>query len=84
MDIFMISAQSSVMFPFGDRKALVSVDSNCSRHITGCYYDLVDIKPCDTSVNGAFEQRAQGNATHSGLLQLGSYFSRIRFLFQDS
>ena len=41
--------------------------------MTGCY-DLVDIKPCDKSVNGAFEQGWQGNATHSGLLQLGQLF----------
>ena len=73
MDIFMISAQSSIMFRFGDRKALLSVDSSCSRHMTGVY-DLVDIKPCDISVNGAFEQGSQGNATHSGLLQLGQLF----------
>ena len=37
-------------------------------------YDLVDIKPCDISMNGAFEQGSQGNATHSGLLQLGQLF----------
>ena len=61
------------MFPFRDRKALVSVDSNCSRHMTGLY-DLVDVKPCDISVNGAFKQVSQGNATHSGLLQLGQLF----------
>ena len=32
---FVISAQSSVTFPFGDRQVLVSIDSNCSRHMTG-------------------------------------------------
>ena len=36
---FMMSQRSTISFPFGDRKALVSIDSNCSRH-------LVNIQPC--------------------------------------
>ena len=73
LDIFMLSATTTVQFPFGDRKALVSINSNCSRHMTG-FYDLLDIKPCDVQVNGAFEQGSQGSATHSGMLQLGQLF----------
>ena len=69
----MISETSTVQFTFGDRKALVSVDSNCSRHMMG-FYDLLDIKPCDINVNGVLEQGSQGNATHSGKLQLGQLF----------
>ena len=69
----MISATSTVQFPFRDRKALVSVDSNCSRHVTG-FYVLLDIKPCDINVHGAFEQGSQGSSTHSGILQLGQLF----------
>ena len=42
LDIFMLLATSTVQFPFGDRKALVSINSNCSRHIMG-FYDLLDI-----------------------------------------
>ena len=38
------------------------------------FYDLVDIKTCDISVNGAFKLGSQGHATHSGLLQLGQLF----------
>ena len=69
----MISAFSTVQFPFGDRKALVSINSNCSRHMTG-FYDLLDVKSCDINVHRAFEQGSQGSATHSGILQLGQLF----------
>ena len=54
-DIFMITTNSSITFLFGDRKALVSVDSNCSRHMTR-FYDRVDTKPCDVQTNGSFQQ----------------------------
>ena len=74
----MISANLNIQFPFGDRKALVSVDSNCSRHFTG-FYDLLDIKSCNVTVNGAFQQGSQGTATHSGLLQLGQLFFENAF-----
>ena len=73
LNIFMISATSTVQFPFGDRKALVPVGRNCSGHMTG-FYDLFDIKPCKININGAFEQGSQGSATHSGMLQLGQLF----------
>ena len=63
LDIFMISATCTVQFPFRDRKALVSIDSSCSQQMTG-FYDLLDVKPCDINVHGAFEQGSQGSATH--------------------
>ena len=46
LNTFMNSANSSAQFPFGDTKAFMSVDSNCSRYMTG-FYKLLDIKPCD-------------------------------------
>ena len=83
LDIFMISATSTIQFPFEDRKALVSIDSNCSRHMAG-FYDLLNVKPCDINVHGAFEQGSQGSVMHSGMLyNWDNYFSRMQFLFQD-
>ena len=71
----MISAQSSVTFPFGDRQALVSIDSNCSRHMTG-FYTLLNSRPSDVLVDGAFQDGMPGRATSSGILQLGRLFFR--------
>ena len=68
--IFMISNSLTIQYPFGDRKALVSIDSNCSRHMPG-FYDLLDTTQCDVEVHGAFDQGQQGKATIQGLLQLG-------------
>ena len=82
LDIFMISALSTVQFQFGDRKALVSINSNCSRHMTG-FYDLLNVKPCDINVHGVFEQGCQGSATHSGILQLGQLFFEDAVFFKD-
>ena len=70
---FMISAQSSVTFPFGSREALVSIDSNCSRHMAG-FYMLLNFRPSDVLVDGSFQDGAPGRATSSGLLQLGRLF----------
>ena len=78
--VFMLSQQSSISFPFGDRKALVSIDSNCSRHMTG-FYSLINTKPCSVLVDGAFESGEPSRATHQGDLQLGQlYFSDMAFV----
>ena len=78
--VFMLSQQSSISFPFGDRKALVSIDSNCSRHMTG-FYSLINTKPCSVLVDGAFESGEPSRATHQGDLQLGQlYFSNTAFV----
>ena len=78
--IFMISGSSTIKFPFGDRRELVSIDSNCSHHMTG-FYDLLDTTPCDVEVHGAFDQGPQGKATVRGLLQLGQlYFEDTVFV----
>ena len=58
----------------------MSIDSNCSRHITG-FYDLLDTSPFDVEVYGAFDQGKQGKATTQGLLQLGQlYFEKTIFV----
>ena len=69
----MISASSTIQFPFGNRRALVSIDSNCSRHMTG-FYTLLNSKPCSLAVNGAFEGGKTGQATSVGTMQLGQLF----------
>ena len=80
--VFMLSQQSSISFPFefGDRKALVSIDSNCSPHMTG-FYLLINTKPCSVLVDGAFESGEPSRATHQSDLQLGQlYFSNTAFV----
>ena len=78
--MFMLSQQSSISFLFRDRKALVSIDSNCSRHMTG-FYSLINTKPCSVLVDGAFESGEPSRATHQGDLQLGQlYFSNTAFV----
>ena len=71
--VFMISEQSTLTFPFGDRRALVSIDSNCSRHMTG-FYTLHNPTNCHVIVDGAFAQGKSGKATYSGTMQLGNIF----------
>ena len=69
----MLSSSSTIKFPFSDRKALVSVGSNCSH--------LLDTTPCDVEVHGAFDQGQQWKATVQGLLQLGQlYFEDTVFV----
>ena len=67
---FMLSQRSTTSFPCGDRKALVSIDSNCSRYMTG-FCTLVNIQPCSILVEGAFDNGEPSRATYSGRLQLG-------------
>ena len=71
--VFMISEKSTLTFPFGDRRALVSIDSNCSRHMTG-FYTLHNPADCNIIVDGAFAQGKSGRATYSGTMQLGNIF----------
>ena len=71
--VFMISKKSTLTFPFGDRRALVSIDSNCSRHMTG-FYTLHNPADCNIIVDGAFAQGKSGRATYSGTMQLGNIF----------
>ena len=68
---FMMSDQSTINFPFGDRQALVSIDSNCSRHMTG-FYRLQDAKPCHVLVDGAIESGKHGVGRLRGTMQLGN------------
>ena len=56
---FMMNAATTLSFPFSERKALISIDSNCSRHMTG-YYLLSFTQPCTIYVDGAFEQQTPG------------------------
>ena len=77
---FMLNARSTVSFPFGDRKALVSVDSNCSRHMTG-FYRLVNARPCHIVVDGAFDNNNPGVGKLSGDMVLGDLcFSNTVFV----
>ena len=82
LDIFMISALSTVQFPFGDRKALVSINSNCSRHMTG-FYDLLDVKSCDINVHRALSRVLKAVQRTLEYYSRGNYSLRMRFLFQD-
>ena len=76
----MINGRSSVLFPFGDRKALVSIDSNCSRHMT-VFYRLANTKPCHIVVDGAFDKNNPGVGKLSGDMQLGDLcFSNTIFV----
>ena len=74
--VFMISESSTLTFPFGDRGALVSIDSNCSKHMTG-FYTLHNPTTCNVIVDGAFAQGKSGRATFSGTMQLGNIFLMI-------
>ena len=77
---FMLNARSTVSFPFGNRKALVSVDSNCSRHMTG-FYRLVNARPCHIVVDGAFDNNNPGVGKLSGDMVLGDLcFSNTVFV----
>ena len=55
---FKMNAAFTISFPFGDRQALITIDSNCSRLMTR-YCMLVGTKPCKICVD-AFEQQAPG------------------------
>ena len=77
---FMLNARSTVSFPFGDRKALVSIDSNCSQHMTG-FYRLVNTRPCHIVVDGAFDKNNPGVGKLSGDMVLGDLcFSNTVFV----
>ena len=64
---FMLSQRSTISFPFGDRKALVSIDSNCNRHVTG-FYTLVNVQPCSI----IFDDIAFVPGLRETILSLGS------------
>ena len=66
----MMNAATTLSFPFGERKALISIDSNCSRHMTG-YYSLMQTKPCTVYVGGAFEKQTPGVGKVLGTMQVG-------------
>jgi len=68
---FMMDAQTTVQLPFGDRKVLVSVDSNCSKHMTG-FYALQYAKPLAITVDGAIHGGASGQSTSVGFMTLGN------------
>ena len=67
---FMMTERSTVNFPFGDRRVLVSIDSNCSKHMTG-FYRLSDPIPCNVIVDGAIEDGHPGMGKVCGTMQLG-------------
>ena len=69
----MLSAAPMIGFPFNDRKALVSIDSNCSQHMTS-FYPILNPKPCNIHVAGAFAQHITVKGTFSGTMRLGNLF----------
>ena len=69
----MINEHIIVSFPIGDRRALVSIDSNCSRYMTG-FYLLSKPTPCNVIVDGAFVQGESGRGIDSGTMQFGNRF----------
>ena len=69
----MINDRSSVAFPFGDRKALVSIDLNFSGHTT-VFYCLANTKPCHVVVNAAFNKNNPGVGRLSGNMLLVDLF----------
>ena len=70
---FMLYAASTIIFPFNDRKALVSIDSNCSQHMTSVY-PILNSQPCNIHVAGAFAQHITVKGTFSGTMRLGNLF----------